>query len=35
MIYAYCRVSTQHQKLARQITNITAIYPTATIIEEF
>ena len=35
MIYAYCRVSTQHQKLARQITNITAIYPTATIIREF
>ena len=35
MIYAYCRVSTQHQKIARQITNITAIYPTATIIREF
>ena len=35
MIYAYCRVSTQHQKLARQITNITAIYPTATIVKEF
>ena len=35
MIYAYCRVSTQHQKLARQITNITAIYPNATIIKEF
>ena len=35
MIYAYCRVSTQHQQLARQITNITAIYPTATIIKEF
>ncbi len=35
MIYAYCRVSTQHQKIARQITNITAIYPTATIIKEF
>ena len=35
MIFAYCRVSTQHQKLARQITNITAIYPTATIIKEF
>ena len=32
---AYCRVSTQHQKLARQITNITAVYPTATIIKEF
>ncbi len=35
MIYAYCRVSTQHQKIARQITNITAIYPKATIIREF
>ena len=35
MIYAYCRVSTQHQKLARQITNITAVYPNATIIREF
>lgn len=35
MIYAYCRVSTQHQKIARQITNITAIYPNATIIREF
>ena len=35
MIYAYCRVSTQHQKLARQITNITAVYPHATIIREF
>ena len=35
MIYAYCRVSTQHQKIARQITNITALYPTATIIREF
>ena len=35
MTYAYCRVSTQHQKLARQITNITAIYPNATIIKEF
>ena len=35
MIYAYCRVSTQHQKIARQITDITAIYPSATIIREF
>ena len=34
-IYAYCRVSTKHQKIARQITNITSIYPTATIIREF
>ena len=35
MIYAYCRVSTTHQRIARQITNITAIYPSATIIREF
>ena len=33
--YGYCRVSTTHQKLSRQITNITALYPTATIIKEF
>ena len=35
MIYAYCRVSTTHQRIARQITNITTVYPTATIIREF
>ena len=35
MIYAYCRVSTTHQRIARQITNITVIYPSATIIREF
>ena len=35
MIYAYCRVSTTHQRLARQITNITSLYPNATIIREF
>ena len=35
MIYGYCRVSTKHQKIARQITNITSSYPTATIIREF
>ena len=34
MIYAYCRVSTTHQRIARQI-NITALYPNATIIKEF
>ena len=33
--YAYCRVSTTHQRITRQITNITALYPTATIIKEF
>lgn len=35
MIYGYCRVSTTHQRIARQITNITAIYPSSTIIREF
>ena len=35
MIYGYCRVSTQHQKITRQITNITDAYPTAVIIKEF
>ena len=35
MTYAYCRVSTQHQKIARQITNFTAIYPQVSIIREF
>ena len=35
MIYAYCRVSTKHQRIARQITNITEVYPQATIIREF
>ncbi len=34
-IYAYCRVSTKHQRIARQITNITEVYPKATIIREF
>lgn len=33
--YAYCRVSTKHQRIARQITNITELYPHATIIREF
>lgn len=35
MIYGYCRVSTKHQRIARQITNITSVYPNATIIREF
>ena len=34
-IYAYCRVSTKHQKLSRQISNILEIYPTATVVREF
>ena len=35
MVYGYCRVSTKHQRIARQITNIKELYPTATIIKEF
>ena len=35
MIYGYCRVSTKHQRITRQITNIIGLYPTATIIREF
>ena len=35
MIYAYCRVSTKHQRIARQITNITELYPKAIIFREF
>ena len=35
MTYAYCRVSTKHQRIARQITNITELYPSAKIIKEF
>ena len=34
-IYAYCRVSTKHQRITRQITNITELYPKAIIIREF
>ena len=35
MIYGYARVSTTHQRIARQITNITSLYPNAVIIREF
>ena len=35
MTYAYCRVSTKHQRIARQVTNITELYPKAIIIKEF
>ena len=35
MIYGYCRVSTKHQRITRQVTNIIELYPTATIIKEF
>lgn len=35
MTYAYCRVSTKRQRIARQITNITELYPKAIIFREF
>ncbi len=35
MIYGYCRVSTNHQRITRQITNIKELYPAATFIKEF
>lgn len=35
MIYGYCRVSTKHQRITRQVTNITELYPGAVIIKEF
>jgi len=35
MVYGYCRVSTKHQRIDRQVTNITSVYPNATIIREF
>lgn len=33
-IYGYCRISTEHQSIERQIRNIKAIYPDAIIVEE-
>ena len=35
MVYGYCRVSTKHQRITRQVNNIIELYPTATIIKEF
>ena len=35
MIYGFCRVSTTHQRITRQVTNITELYPNTTIIKEF
>lgn len=35
MIYGYCRVSTNHQRITRQVTNIKELYPEATLIKEF
>lgn len=35
MIYGYCRVSTSHQRIVRQVTNIRELYPKATLVREF
>ena len=35
MVWGYCRVSTVHQRILRQITNILAVFPKAVIIKEF
>ncbi len=35
MIYGYCRVSTKHQRITRQVTNIKELYPEAVFIKEF
>ena len=35
MVYGYCRVSTKHQRIARQITNIKQVDVNAVIIKEF
>lgn len=35
MKYGYCRVSTNHQRITRQITNIKELYPSVTFIKEF
>ena len=35
MIYGYCRVSTTHQRITRQVSNIKEIYAEAIIVKEF
>ena len=35
MIYGYCRVSTTHQRITRQVNNILSMEPKAIIIKEF
>ena len=35
MVYGYCRVSTNHQRITRQVTNIKEEHPHAIIIKEF
>ena len=33
MVIGYCRVSTQHQKITRQVSNISEVYPGALMIK--
>ena len=35
MVFGYCRVSTTHQRITRQVTNIKQVEPSAVIIKEF
>ena len=35
MVFGYCRVSTTHQRITRQITNIMQVDPSAVIVKEF
>ena len=35
MVYGYCRVSTKHQRITRQVSNIKELYPEANLIKEF
>ena len=35
MIYGYCRVSTTHQRILRQVNNIKEKFPTAQLVKEF
>ena len=35
MVYGYCRVSTSHQRITRQITNISNAYKGANLVKEF
>ena len=35
MVFGYCRVSTTHQRITRQVTNIQQVDPSAVIIKEF
>ena len=35
MIYGYCRVSTQHQRIVRQVNNIKELFPKAELIKEW